>query len=180
VSRPSLRQTRRIAERIAGALRLRGHEPDVRDARTDAPSSLSGYRGAVLAASVHRGEHEPEMIAFVRRHRAELEGLRTALVTVSLAEAGVEDPARRPEERAAAMRDVTGLVERFLEETSWHPDTIHRAAGALAYTQYGVLTRVIMQLIALRAGATTDASKDHELTDWGAVDAFAAQLFESP
>jgi phytoene dehydrogenase-like protein len=64
-------QTRRIAERIAGALRLRGHEPDVRDARTDAPTSLSGYRGAVLAASVHRGEHEPEMIAFVRRHRSD-------------------------------------------------------------------------------------------------------------
>ncbi len=135
-------QTHRIAERIAGALRLRGQEPDVRDAPGDAPSSLSGDRAAVLGASVHPSEHEPETIAFVRRHRAELEGLRSARVTVSLAEVAAEAPRRSPDDLAGAMREVHDLVPRFLEETRRHPDTIHRAAGALAHAQPNVFTRV--------------------------------------
>jgi menaquinone-dependent protoporphyrinogen oxidase len=42
-------------------------------------------------------------------------------------------------------------------------------AGRLAYTQYGILTRLLMTWIARRQGGPTDTSRDHELTNWDEV-----------
>ena len=58
--------------------------------------SLEPYSAAVVAASVHSGKHEKEIVGFVKLHRAELERIPAVLLSVSLSEAGVEDPRRRP------------------------------------------------------------------------------------
>ena len=60
-------QTRRIAEHIASGLRAHHVEVDLHDVRTPPPSiDWSRYDWACVAASVHAGHHEPEMIAFVK------------------------------------------------------------------------------------------------------------------
>jgi len=46
---------------------------------------IDHYEAAILAASVHAGEHEAEMVAFVKAHRDELHRIPTAFVSVSLA-----------------------------------------------------------------------------------------------
>ena len=46
-------------------------------------------------------------------------------------------------------------------------------AGALVYTRYGWLKKRLMRSIAKRDGSDTDMSRDHEYTDWDAVDEFA-------
>ena len=61
--------TRRIAERIAADLRERGAVVDVFDVRTATAPDWTKYSVACLAASVHVGHHEREMIEFARRHR---------------------------------------------------------------------------------------------------------------
>jgi menaquinone-dependent protoporphyrinogen oxidase len=46
----------------------------------------------------------------------------------------------------------------------------------MAYTQYGPLLRWITKVMSKRRGGPTDTSRDHEFTDWKAVDRFAERL----
>ncbi len=94
-------QTRRIAEHVAATLRARDVSVDVENVK-DLPAGFAfgGYSAAILAASVHLGRHEREMVAFVKQHRAELESLPTAFLSVSMAEAGAENTSSAPEARA--------------------------------------------------------------------------------
>jgi menaquinone-dependent protoporphyrinogen oxidase len=165
-------QTRRIAERLATQLRGRGLTVDVLDvgSRPAPPCDLARYSGALLAASVHIGKHEKSMIDFVKAHRAELERMPSAFVSVSLAKASADNAGSTPERREGAASHVAETITRFVRETGWSPKRVHAVAGALLYRQYGVLVRVMMRFIATRAGAATDTSRDHEYTDWQAVD----------
>ena len=62
--------TRRIGEHIASDLRRRGHDVEIHDVKAVAASiDWPPYDWACVAASVHAGHHEPEMIAFVKHHR---------------------------------------------------------------------------------------------------------------
>ena len=39
-------------------------------------------------------------------------------------------------------------------------------AGALPYTRYGWIKRMMMRRIVAKAGGDTDTSRDYEYTDW--------------
>jgi menaquinone-dependent protoporphyrinogen oxidase len=163
--------TRRIAEHIAATIRSRGYAADVVDA-SDLPSdfSMDAYEGAVIAASVHREKHEKEVVDFVKQHRGDLESMPAVFLSVSLSEAGAEDPAASPEKRAEAAADVQKMIDAFLKETGWHPSKARAAAGALSYSKYNFLIRFVMKRIAKAQGISTDTSRDHEFTDWEALD----------
>ena len=163
--------TRRIAEHIAASIRSRGYLADVIDA-ADVPAefSMDAYEAAVLAASVHNGKHEKEMVSFVKRFREELECMRAVFLSVSLSEAGVENSSASPEHRAQAAADVQHMMDAFLKETGWQPSKVRAVAGALSYTKYNFLIRFVMKRIAKSQGASTDTSQDHDLTDWEALD----------
>jgi menaquinone-dependent protoporphyrinogen oxidase len=49
----------------------------------------------------------------------------------------------------------------------------------VAYTQYGLFLRWIMKRISRRKGGPTDTTRDHDFTDWAAVDRFAERLAEA-
>ena len=168
--------TRRIAERIAFDLRARGVEVDVFNVRTGGPVDWSAYSAAVVAASVHIGHHEREMIAFVRQHRAELERLAAAFISVTLSEAGAENLMRSDAERERATADVQRMIDVFVKETGWHPERTLPVAGALTYSRYNIFMRFIMKRIAREAGAPTDTARDYEFTNWPALDRFVAEL----
>jgi menaquinone-dependent protoporphyrinogen oxidase len=170
-------QTEKIAGRIAGTLRARGFDAEVHNVADDTPiEELDRYRAAVVAASVHAGGHEPEMVRFVREHRARLESMPAAFVSVSLSEAGAEDPHKSVEERARAAKDVQSMIDAFLEKTGWHPSRIEPVAGALAYTRYNFLVCLVMKRIAKKEGASTDTSRDHEYTDWVELEHFVEEF----
>jgi menaquinone-dependent protoporphyrinogen oxidase len=170
-------QTRRIAEYVGTALRDRGFEVRVQQVRDkDAKIQLVRYRAAVLAASVHAGQHEREMVAFVKQHLAELQRLPTAFLSVTLSEAGVERAEASPEQRARFVADVKKVLDQFFKQTGWHPERVKPVAGALLYTKYNFLVRFIMKRIARKAGAATDTSRDYEYTDWVALDRFVEEL----
>lgn len=168
--------TRRIAERIGLDLRAHGAEVDVFDVRTGGPVDWRAYSAAVVAASVHLGHHEREMIAFVREHRAELERLSASFVSVTLSEAGAENLMRSDAERERASADVQRMIDVFVEDTGWRPERTLPVAGALAYSRYNFFVRFVMKRIAREAGAPTDTSRDYEFTNWPALDRFVAEL----
>ena len=162
-------QTQRIAARIADDLRLRGVEGDLLDNRVAGPIDWSRY---------HAGHHEPEMIALVKAHRSELERLGASFISVTLSEAGVEDPRRTDAVRRQAMADVRQMLDVFVAETGWRPARMFPVAGALTYSKYNIFVRFIMKRIARKQGAPTDTSRDYEFTDWQAVDGFAREFAE--
>ena len=168
--------TLKIAERIAADLRAQGVETDLFDVSMPNTVDWSKYAVACVAASVHGGHHEPEMIAFVKRHRAELERLSAPFISVTLSEAGAEDPKRTAAEREQAAADVQKMIDVFVTDSGWRPDRVLPVAGALAYSKYNFLVRFVMKRIARKAGAPTDTSRDYEFTDWPALDRFAGEL----
>ena len=172
--------TRRIAEHVAETLLSRGFSPHVIDAdRLPANFSLPDYCGAILAASVHKQKHEREIRRFVKRYVVELARIPTAFLSVSLSQAGAEDTTALSERRAQAAKDAQRMIDAFLAENGWHPSRTLAVAGALLYSKYNFLVRLIMKRIARQAGGDTDTSRDYEYTDWKNLDDFVAELASS-
>jgi menaquinone-dependent protoporphyrinogen oxidase len=169
-------QTRRIAEFIAQHLRRRRVTVDLFELGKGAPIALDGYDAVVIASPVHAGCHPNEAIAFVRQHRDALGRVSTAFVSVSLSEAAAEREGAPASQRDRFAADVASTNERFFAETGWRPTHLHNVAGALAYRRYGPILRWVMKRAARRSGGAVDTSRDHEYTDWLALDAFAATL----
>jgi menaquinone-dependent protoporphyrinogen oxidase len=168
--------TRRIADHIAGDLCKLGFDVDAQDVKHPLKFKLDRYSTVVLAASVHAGSHEPEMVKFVRENRSTLESMPSAFISVTLSEAGVENSEATPAEHTKFAADVDQMLGKFFAETLWHPTRVKPVAGALLYTQYNFLVRFIMKRIARKAGAATDTSRDYDYTDWGALDKFVEEF----
>jgi menaquinone-dependent protoporphyrinogen oxidase len=170
-------QTRKIADRIAVDLRTDGLDVELHDVRTlGGTIDWSQYAVACVAASVHGGHHEKEMIDFARRYRPELERLAAVFVSVTLSEAGAEDLHASPDQRERSAADARTMIDVFIEETGWRPARTLPVAGALAYSKYNILIRFVMKRIARKQGAPTDTSRDYEYTNWPALDQFVHEV----
>ena len=171
-------QTERIAQRVAAALRASGLKVEIRNLKDDAGAmeQPDRYSAAILAASVHAGSHEPEMVSFVKRHRAKLDAMPHAFLSVTLSQVGAEDSARPAAERARFAADVESVIAKFRGETGWHPSWVKPVAGALPYSKYNFFIRFIMKRIARKSGAPTDTSHDYDFTNWADLDTFAQQF----
>lgn len=162
-------QTRRIAEHLANRLRGHGIASTAIDMATGEAAQFDWrkVRGAVVAASLRMGRHQGAARDFIVAHRAALAAVPSLFVSVSCSAAS-----KSPGEREAA-RD---LAARFVAETGWTPWHLSCVAGALAYTRYNIVVRWFMRRIAAKEGGPTDTSRDHDLTDWAAVDRLADDL----
>jgi menaquinone-dependent protoporphyrinogen oxidase len=171
--------TRRIADEVAHVLAGHGllpatidlvHEPD--------PGDLHRFGAVVVASPVHAGQFAPEVIAFARKRHADLDHMPCALLSVTLSEAGAERADTTPEQHAKFVADVNGMNEHFFEETGWHPARVKNVAGAIAYSRYNFLVKLVMKRIARESGGSTDTSRDHDYTDWVALDRFVSAFAE--
>lgn len=153
--------TARVAERIAQRLREQGRAVEMlRAERSTTQPDLEPYDGVIVGASVHYGRHPGHLRALLRRHRPELAARPGAFFSVSLSAATTPHRARR-------------YVETFLRQVGWQPQHTAAFGGALRYSRYGALKRLVMIAFAALAGHDTDVSRDYEYTDWDAVDHFA-------
>jgi menaquinone-dependent protoporphyrinogen oxidase len=161
-------QTATIAERVAATLSDRGHDPTLVHAKhLPADFSLAEYDGCVVGASVHYSRHQRYVTRFARDYVTTLNGMPSAFFSVSMTAA-----TGTPEADATAR----GLLETFLANTGWTPDVTGVFAGALKYSEYGLLTRFLMKRIARKYGGETDTSRDYEYTEWDAVERFAGEF----
>ena len=91
---------RKVAERVGAALAARTLDVAVHDVTdADADEALGRSDAAVLVGSVHLGKHEPELVAFVKAHREQLDSMPAAFLSVCGEEAGAEQGST-PEARA--------------------------------------------------------------------------------
>ena len=121
----------------------------------------------MIGASIHMGRHQRYVADFVQLFREELDSLPSAFFTVCLTA-----KSDAPEDR----EQVADYVQEFVVDTGWHADRMAVFAGALPYTQYGMIKRFVMQRINRDAGGDADASRDYEYTDWASVDEFAQEF----
>lgn len=154
-------QTARIAEFIADVVRAHGHDAKAADIKDAGDSIPDGFDAVLVGASVHMGKHEDYVRDFVQKNRTALEQLPSALFSVSMAAHGDTENAE-------------GYVQKFEEETDWRPAQVALFSGALLYTQYGFIKRLIMKKIATDKGSPdTDTSRDYVYTEWDGVKRFA-------
>jgi len=161
-------QTRRIADQIASTLRQQGLTSQVFDLSVPAaqPDWLA-VRGVVVGGSIHGGRHQRALTEFVERQALHLGARPSAFFSVSLS-AGSRN--------AVEVEAARALAIGFVRSVGWEPRHVACFAGKLAYTQYGFIKRLVMQFIAWREGAPTDARRDYEFTDWKAVRQFALDV----
>jgi menaquinone-dependent protoporphyrinogen oxidase len=170
-------QTAKIAEHIASDLRAHAMDVDVLNVRnSSAPIDWSGYNIAFVAASVHVEHHEREMIEFVRAHRGQLDQVGAVFISVTMSEAGAEDPTAPPERRRQGAADAQRMIDVFVKETGWKPERCLPVAGGLMYTRYNLLIRFVMKRISRKQGGPTDTSRDYEFTDWQGLDRFVEEV----
>lgn len=155
-------QTEKIAERIGDRLIERGHGARVRNVAESDPVP-GDYDAVLIGSSIHVGSHQKSVEQFVAGHRETLAVQPTGFFQVSLS-AGSDDPDRRAE--------AAGYVEAFEDATDFHPDRVGQFGGALRYSKYGFLKRLLMKRIAGKTSGDTDTTRDYEYTDWHEVEAF--------
>ena len=162
-------QTRKIARHLSGSVQSRGHDVTIFDAADLEDVDMDLFDAAIIAAPVHMGAFHPAIVDWVGRNSAKLGKMPSAFVSVSLAAASAF-----PEEQAEIEKIASGMFDH----TGWHPQHVHHAAGALRYTRYDFMKRMLMKYIARKEGGSTDTSEDHEYTDWDALDAFVGELLQ--
>jgi menaquinone-dependent protoporphyrinogen oxidase len=157
--------TDEVVERMKAPMEAAGHV--VRACRVaDAPTSTVGYDAVIVGSSIHIGRHHTGLVRWVRGNAEHLERLPSAFFQVSLSSAS------GPKGDAEA----NGYVDHLVEETGWKPKMVGLFAGALLYRQYGFVKRTMLKKIAASAGLDTDVRRDHDYTDYAAVEAFAKEF----
>jgi menaquinone-dependent protoporphyrinogen oxidase len=152
--------TGRIAARIADTIGPAAELHDIHDAGRLAPWD---YDAVVVGASIHAGHHQHEVLDWLRARSGALNAMPSAFFSVCLT-------------AADDTEEATAVSQRYIDETlaatAWSPSLARTFAGALQYREYDVFTRLLMKLMMKRGGHPTDTGRDHDFTDWDAVEAF--------
>jgi menaquinone-dependent protoporphyrinogen oxidase len=153
-----------VADSIALHLERADHEVEVVDVAAGPPSPAD-YDAVVLGSRIHGERAARALVRYARRYRAELEVRPTALFLVCLA-------AARADGQARAAR----YLARTVAELGWRPRAAAVFAGGIPYLRYRWPLRWLMRRLARVTGAPTDVSRNHDLTAWNQVAAFAQDL----
>ena len=157
--------TRKIVDYLAEVARAEGHNVKEAPVETIDASDPLEADGILLAASVHLGQHSEVVRRFVLDHLARLGSGVSAFLSVSMSAA---NPKRK---------DVAdGYVQTFLTDTGWMPTVKGVCGGALKYTRYGLIMRMIMKRIARQEGMPIDTKRDYEFADWDQMHAYAREF----
>lgn len=156
-------QTEKVARRMEQALADAGHAVTLCNV-DKVGVELAGFDAILVGGPVYASRYPEKLARFVREQRSVLERVPSAFFSVSMALAS-----RVHDGRAQTLP----IVEHFQQQTGWRPARVELFAGALAYTRYNWLIRFMMRRIAKKEGGELDASRDHEYTDWAAVERFA-------
>ncbi len=163
-------QTGRIADKIAARLIEASHAVECRDGNSQSAGfDLAAYDAVIVGASIHYGHHSLAAHLWAFRHRKMLATKPGAFFSVSLTGGG---PGARP---LVAQK----YLNAYLSRTRWQPQLTAIFGGALPYSRYTPFTRQLVRMFVRMAGGDTDASRDYEYTDWGAVEDFADRFLGS-
>lgn len=153
-------QTRKICRFCADVLMDAGHSVELLQVSGADALEPARYDASILAASVHIGHFQKEMLGFAAAHGAALSRKPSLFLSVSLAIVGGD-----PDEVAT----LDEIVNKFREETGYAPGQVEQVAGAFRFTEYDFFRSWAMRYIAKMKGQDVDPHTDTEYTDWDAL-----------
>lgn len=168
--------TRAIAERVKANLQANGVPPESHTLENLKDLDLSRCAGAALLAPVEHGKHARAVVDFVKAHRAELDRLPVAFISIALSETGNPVTPDAPGQPGKFEGDVQTAPNPLFAETGWRPIRIKSFAGAISYTRYNFFVRIAMKLLAGKEGAARNAARGYDNTDWSALDVFVQEF----
>jgi len=162
-------QTRKIARRIAEAIRQRDHQVEMLQGNKISDSfSPDGFEAAIIGTSIYMGQHQISVRKLVKQHKGSFNRIPTAYYCVCLTATSNE---------SKDQKQVAQFIQDFLSYTGLQPVHTGAFAGALRYPHYNFFRRYMAKLVARKVGADTNTKKElHEYTDWVAVDKFASDF----
>lgn len=158
-------QTLAIADAIASRLVAAGHEVQLANALAGPPPAPTRYDAVIIGSRIRMERHAKEIEHYARVQRAALSAMPTAFFSVSMSASDRD-----------AGPDPHGYLEAFFRLTGWRPQRAIAFGGALRYRDYNVVLRFVMKQISRKAHHPTDTSRNHDCTNWAAVDRFADDL----
>ena len=161
-------QTEKIAHFIAEVILHHGHQATTQlGEHLPNDFSTDPFDGAIIGGSIHMGKYPGYLKKFIIEHSEWLNQVPSAFFTVCMAINSANEK---------EQTDARSFGPNFVKDTNWQPNLMETFAGAVKYTQYGFITRKIMQIISKKEGGNTDTSQDHEYTNWEAVTQFAERF----
>jgi menaquinone-dependent protoporphyrinogen oxidase len=153
-----------VAERLAAKALTLSHRVTLINLRSRGITVTPlEFDGILLGASVHAGGYQRAMKRFVATHLQALNDKPSAFFSVCLAQASKSERERT---------EGTRIAEQFATGLGWRPLLVQPIAGALRFSRYGLLRRLVMRRIARKELPGIDVSRDHVFTDWKEVERF--------
>jgi menaquinone-dependent protoporphyrinogen oxidase len=156
--------TRTIVERMADVAQANNAEAQVFDSAVLTQGLVNtAWDAIIVGGSVHQGQHQMGLRAFVLDNLGLLNKLPSAFFSVSLS-AAVKDEAHQEEARA--------YLTKFLQDVCWQPLQTACFAGAIKHGEYDYFRRMVLSLLARQLEPGIVQAHDVSYTDWAAVDTF--------
>lgn len=159
-------QTRKIAHYVKDAAAERDCAVTICDS-TNELLSVEGFDAVIIASSIHGGKYHAAVAEYVKKYAAQLNSIPSAFLSVSLTAAS---------DNKESWKELNEITDHFLKYCGWKPTHTLQVAGALKYTEYDFLKRMLMRMISQRAGGSTDTKHDHEYTKWDEIKAFVKEF----
>lgn len=134
----------------------------------DFSGKITDFDKLIIGSSIRYGIHHKKMIAFIEKHKPELDTIKTAFFSVNLV-------ARKPEK---STPETNPYVVKFFKKISWTPTVKEVFAGMLDYQKYPFFDRIMIQFIMWMTKGPTKSSTKIEYTNWKKVNDFAEKMIK--
>lgn len=129
--------------------------------------NVAEFDKAILVASVHERRHPQPFEIFLLAQRAQLEQVRTMMLSVSLSAAFAD-----------GMEEAQDYLDEMKMRAQFEPDAELLVAGAVNTRKYDFYATQVLKHVVLRGRNYDPAVQEHELTDWDALSAEVTAFLE--
>ena len=159
-------QTGKIARFMENLLQKDSHEVILANAN-DHPPVPNAFDALLIGSSIHFNSYNPLIKRYVNDNIEELNRRVAGFFSVSMAIVS---------NLQEKHQEVNQLTQQFLTDTGWHADNVWHIEGALKFTKYDYLKKIMMRSIAQNDIGPIDINKDYEYTDWKKVKDHVSQF----
>lgn len=163
-------QTHKIAKFIYDRMSSKGLVVEMMNARHILPVAFSNFDGVIVGAPIYMRNYPRRLRQWVAKHSENLNKKPSAFFSVCMA-------AQQKDERT--QRDLLRISEDFFKQTGWYPKRRKVFSGAVRFSRYNPLLKLMMKWIAARSGEKLDTHRDYEYTKWNEVSRFCDDFVHS-
>jgi menaquinone-dependent protoporphyrinogen oxidase len=151
-------QSKKIAMFLQDELKESGNDVLVERVAKQIDPNL--FDAVIITGSIHVGQYANDLADYVATFANSLNKIPSIFYSVSLS------VTNKDSQVIQRLHEITRL---FLTTTKWTPRVTEQVAGALLYTKYGFIKRMLIRSIMKKSGGDTNTSRDYEYTDLNAV-----------